>query len=97
MRKIFNNLHNRLGDFWWHSLMLFCACRAADMLNAFIGLWLVPKYIARSELGAVLPLANFAAFIAIPASAFATVFMKEVNSLSTNGETGKMKIKKIRV
>ena len=23
-------LHARLGDFWWYSLMLFCACRAAD-------------------------------------------------------------------
>ena len=38
-------LHARLGDFWWYSLMLFCACRAADLLNAFVGLWLVPKYV----------------------------------------------------
>lgn len=91
MRKILDGLHSRLGDFWWHSLMLFCACRVADVINAFVGLWLVPKYVGQAELGAVLPLANFAAFIAIPASAFATVFMKEVNSLSTNGETGKMK------
>ncbi|MBR6734770.1 MAG: hypothetical protein IKL96_10280 [Kiritimatiellae bacterium] len=71
--------------------MLFCACRVADVLNAFVGLWLVPKYVGQSELGAVLPLSNFAMFIAIPASAFATVFMKEVNTLSTNGELGKMK------
>ena len=38
-----NRLHARLGDFWWYSLMLFCACRAADLLNAFVGLWLVPN------------------------------------------------------
>ena len=80
-----------MGDFWWYSLMLFCACRAADLLNAFVGLWLVPKYVDPSELGAVLPLTNFATFIAIPASAFATVFMKEVNTLSINGERGKIK------
>ena len=91
MRKLFDKLHARLGDFWWYSLMLFCACRAADLLNAFVGLWLVPKYVDPAELGAVMPLTNFATFIAIPASAFATVFMKEVNTLSINGERGKMK------
>ena len=53
-------LHARLGDFWWYSLMLFCACRAADLLNAFVGLWLVPKYVDPSELGAVQPLTMFA-------------------------------------
>ena len=24
-------LHAWLGDFWWYSLMLFCACRAAPL------------------------------------------------------------------
>lgn len=91
MRKILDGLHSRLGDFWWHSLMLFCACRVADVINAFVGLWLVPKYVGQAELGAVLPISNFAIFIAMPASAFATVFMKEVNTLSVNGELGKMK------
>ena len=71
--------------------MLFCACRTADLLNAFVGLWLVPKYVTPSELGAVMPLTNFATFIAIPASAFATVFLKEVNTLALNGERGKIK------
>ena len=23
--KLFDRLHARLGDFWWYSLMLFCA------------------------------------------------------------------------
>ena len=91
MKAILAGLHARLGDFWWYSLMLFCACRAADVLNAFVGLWLVPKYVDPSELGAVMPLTNFATFIAIPASAFATVFMKEVNTLALNGERGKIK------
>ena len=45
MRRLLDRLHKRMGDFWWYSLMLFCACRAADLLNAFVGLWLVPKYV----------------------------------------------------
>lgn len=84
-------LHARLGDFWWYSLMLFCACRAADLLNAFVGLWLVPKYVAPSELGAVAPLTSFAGFLAIPVAAFASTFRNELSRLSIGREFGKLK------
>ena len=30
MTALLNRLHAKLGDFWWYSLMLFCAARAAD-------------------------------------------------------------------
>ena len=84
-------LHARLGDFWWYSLMLFCACRAADLLNAFVGLWLVPKYVSPSELGAVAPLTSFAGFLAIPVAAFASTFRNELSRLSIGREFGKLK------
>ena len=86
-----DKLHARLGDFWWYSLMLFCACRAADLLNAFVGLWLVPKYVDPSELGAVMPLTNFANFLAMPIAAFANTFRNELTRLSINSEFGKLK------
>ena len=88
---MFAKLHSKLGDFWWYSIILFYACRLADGFNAFIGLLLVPKYIGTEELGAVLPLLSFAAFISMPANVFAMVFMKEIISLATHGEYGKMK------
>ena len=71
--------------------MLFCACRAADVLNAFVGLWLVPKYVDPSELGAVMPLTQFANFLAIPIAAFANTFRNELTRLSINKEFGKLK------
>ena len=86
-----NRLHGRLGDFWWYSLMLFCACRAADLLNAFVGLWLVPKYVGPSELGAVMPLTQFANFLAVPAAAFANAFRNELSRLSVAREFGRLK------
>ena len=89
--KLLDRLHARLGDFWWYSLMLFCACRAADLLNAFVGLWLVPKYVDPSELGAVMPLTQFANFLAIPVAAFANTFRNELTRLSINKEFGKLK------
>jgi len=80
-----------MGDFWWYSFMLFCACRIADVLNAFVGLWLVPKYVGESELGAVTPLTNFAGMLALPAAVFANTFRNEVSRLSIGGEFGKLK------
>ena len=88
---MFARIHARLGDFWWYSLMLFCACRAADLLNAFVGLWLVPKYVSPADLGAVMPLTSFASFITLPISIFAMTFMKELTTLATRGEFGRMK------
>ena len=71
--------------------MIFCACRAADLLNAFVGLWLVPKYVEPSELGAVMPLMSFANFLAIPAAAFANAFRNEVSRLSVERRFGQLK------
>ena len=84
-------LKARLGEFWWASLLMFFACRVGDVINAFIGLWLVPRYVGLEELGAVLPLQNFAGILAVPISIFAITFAKHVNVLATAGEYGKMK------
>ena len=89
--QILNRLHDRLGDFWWYSLMIFVACRAADALNVFVGLWLVPKYVEPSELGAVMPLTNFANFLAIPIAVFATTFRNELTTLAISRKFGQMK------
>lgn len=89
--KLGARLHAKMGDFWWYSLMLFCACRVADLLNAFVGLWLVPKYVGTAELGAVQPLTQFANFLAIPVAAFANTFRNELTRLSIGKEFGKLK------
>ena len=71
--------------------MLFCACRAGDLMNAFVGLWLVPKYVDPSELGAMQPLGNFAGLLALPIAVFANTFRNEVSRLSIGKEFGKLK------
>jgi len=91
MTALLQRLHARLGDFWWYSLMLFIASRAADGLNIFVGLWLVPKYVAPAELGAVMPLSNFAAVLAIPIAVFASTFRNELTSLAVHGRFGQVK------
>ena len=89
--QILDRLHARLGDFWWYSLMLFAACRAADALNVFVGLWLVPKYVEPSELGAVMPLTHLANFFAIPIAVFASTFRNELTALAISRKFGQIK------
>lgn len=74
-----------------HALFLFIALRIGDLLNLAAGLWLVPKYVSPAELGAVLPVTSFATTLAIPAFAFAFVFMREATVLASRGEFGRLK------
>lgn len=89
--KLLLTVRTRLGDFWWYTALQFSATRCGDFINAFIGLWLVPKYVGMDDLGAVLPLASFATFLAMPVSVFSTAFVKHVNVLAMQGEWGKLK------
>ena len=91
MKALLDRLHAKLGDLWWYSLMIFIACRSGDVIQAFIGLWLVPKYVGPDELGAVLPLQQLSNLFAVPLAVLATVFAKYVNTYATRGEYGKVK------
>ena len=44
MKALLNRIHERVGDLWWYSAMIFLACRSGDAIQAFIGLWLVQKH-----------------------------------------------------
>lgn len=91
MKRLLVELRTRLGDFWWYTLMIFLAMRAADLLNMFVGLYLVPKYVHPDELGAVMPLAQFANVLAVPAAVFATTFRQELTRLAGARAYGEMK------
>ncbi len=91
MNRFIQRLHARIGDFWWYSLMIFVACRTGDAIQAFIGLYLVPRYVGTEELGAVMPLQSLASLFAAPLGIIAVVFAKYVNVYATRGETGKVK------
>ena len=76
---------------WGAALLLFVATRFGDAVNAVTGIWLVPKYVPQEQLGAVLPLAQVAAFVAMPLSLVLTPYAKLLNVHAERGETGKVK------
>jgi O-antigen/teichoic acid export membrane protein len=80
-----------LGPLWWYTLILFCVQRAGDAINAFVGLYLVPKYVPQAELGAVLPLSQVGLALGLPLAFLAAPFTKYLNTYATRGEFGKVK------
>jgi O-antigen/teichoic acid export membrane protein len=80
-----------LGPLWWYAALMFIVQRIGDVINAFIGLWLVPKYVPQAELGAVMPLAQVGSVMALPLSILLVPFMKFLNTYATRGEYGKVK------
>ena len=67
------------------------ALRCGDVINAIIGLWLVPKYIPQNELGAILALTNFAGMFGLPITILVTVYTKFLSRYQALGQAGKIK------
>lgn len=84
-------LHRKLGDLWWYSILLFIAQRIGDVINFFIGVWIVPRYVPMKELGAVLPLMNIVSAISIPIAIVSIPFLKFIAVFAEKGELGKAK------
>ena len=63
---LFARIRSRLGPVWGPAFLLFCATRVGDVVNAAVGLWLVPRFCSGDELRAVQPLVRVAAFVATP-------------------------------
>ena len=91
MKSVVHKIHERCGDLWWYAALLFVAQRFGDAINMFVGMWLVPKYVAQEELGAVLPLMNFVGFIGLPLALITTPFLKFITVFVDSGEFGKAK------
>lgn len=91
IQSILAQIKLRLGDLWWYTLILFVVQRFGDVINAGIGLWLIPKYVPQEELGALLPLTQIGTALALPISVFAVTFLKYVNIFEARGEHGKVK------
>lgn len=84
-------LRARCGEFWWWSALVFLSCRAGDLINAFIGLWLVPRYVGAEELGAALPLSYLGTIFGIPLAILIVPFSRWLTIYAAAGELGKVK------
>jgi O-antigen/teichoic acid export membrane protein len=84
-------IKTRLGELWWYTIVLFFTQQIGAVINAFIGLWLVPKYVPQDELGVVLPLGSIGGLLGLPLSILMIPFMKFLSKYMAQEEYGKIK------
>jgi O-antigen/teichoic acid export membrane protein len=82
---------HRLGELWWYTALMFVVQVAGMGVNFYTGLWLIPRCVSQAELGAILPLTQLAAFLAVPLGMLMTPFGKYLNTFMAKGEAGKAK------
>lgn len=80
-----------MAPFWKSAAILFVALRFGDLVNAVTGIWLVPKFVGPSELGAVMPLAQAAGLLGLPVSVLVAPYSRLLSVHLARGETGKAK------
>ncbi len=86
-----SSLHGRLGELWWYTLLGFIVCRIGDVVNLYIGIFLVPKVLAAEDLGAVQPLMSVGAFVGLPIAILLLPVGKFLNVFAARKEYGKVK------
>jgi O-antigen/teichoic acid export membrane protein len=86
-----NRIKTRLGELWWYTLVIFIAQQLGAVINAVIGVWLVPHYVPKQELGALLPLASIGGLLGLPLTILMIPFMKFLNKYMVQEEYGKVK------
>ena len=84
-------LRAKCGDLWWYAILVFLAGRSGDAIQAFIGLWLVPKYVPQNELGAALPLLQAGSVFGLPLAVLVIPFSRWLTIYAAQGEKGKVK------
>ncbi len=84
-------LRGGMGDLWWYTLLMFLVQRMGEAINLFIGIFLVPKFLPASELGAVTPLLSVASFVGFPIAIALLPVGKFLNVFAARKEYGKVK------
>lgn len=84
-------LKGRLGTLWWHSMLMFGVSRLGDVINLYIGAFLVPAILSQKQLGMVLPLMQLGLFVAVPVNIVSQTAAKYMNVFKTHDEIGKIK------
>ncbi|MGI6099556.1 MAG: oligosaccharide flippase family protein [Lentisphaerae bacterium] len=84
-------LQERLGPLWWYTLLGFIVNRLGDVINIFIGLYLVPRLLPGEDLGALLPLMTVGAVFSTPLALLLLPVSKFLSIFAAREETGKIR------
>lgn len=84
-------IRSRLGPLWWHTGLMFVFSRIGDVINLYVGMFMVPDRISADQLGAVIPILRLTTLVGVPLGILGVVATKFVNGMLVRGESGRIK------
>lgn len=90
-QKFISGLRGRMGELWWYTLLAFVINRIGDVVNLFIGVFLVPKVLPAEQLGAVTPLMSAGMFVGLPIAILMIPAGKFLSVFAARKEYGKVR------
>lgn len=91
IRGRMRQIHRRMGSLWWYTLLGFIVNRMGDLVNVFIGLYLVPRLLPGEDLGALLPLMSVGAVFSTPLALLLLPVGKFLSAFAARSQHGKVR------
>ena len=91
MKQKLAAIKSKIGPLWWYSLLILAFSQVRNVVNFYIGAFLVVAHVSESLLAAILPLTNLATFIVIPLTLVTKTYLKYINVYYNAGALGKIK------
>ena len=81
----------RLSPLWWYAALQFGFSKIENVINLYVGAFLIPSVLGSDELGAIVPFRMIVAFAAFPMGLLAGVAVKFINIFHVGEEKGQVK------
>jgi MFS family permease len=91
MAALKERIKGRAGPLWWYSALQFASGKAADVVNLYVGAFLIPAVLSADDLGAIVPLRMIIAYAVFPMGLLAGVAVKFLNAFHVGDDRGRVK------
>ena len=83
-----HRVKQRIGPLWWYGALNFGFNKLGDLINLYVGVFLVPALITPEDLGAIVPFRMIIALAGLPMVQFTTVALKFINAFHVDEDKG---------
>ncbi|MDP7024483.1 MAG: hypothetical protein QGH42_09635 [Kiritimatiellia bacterium] len=85
------SVKSRLGPLWWYSSLQFGFSKIENLINLYVGAFLMVDLVGRDDLGAVVPFRMIILFAALPMGVLTRTAVKFINALHVGERRGEVK------
>ncbi|MBT3294524.1 MAG: hypothetical protein HN383_04580 [Verrucomicrobia bacterium] len=80
-----------IGLLWWYSALQFVFSKVENLVNLYVGAFLMVDLVSREDLGAVVPFRMIIAFAALPMGVLTRTAVKFINTFHVGEQRGRVK------